>query len=124
MGFLSRRWAKVRQDIQTDETIAKAQVYSRQGIRALPSATAEYLLAKVPIVGWAPRYNPKWALNDVIAGLTLGVMLIPQGLSYAKIATIPIQFGLMSSWLPAVIYTVMGTSKGMQLVLSNDHGCR
>ena len=54
-------------------------------------------------------------LNDVIAGLTLGIMLIPQSLAYAEIATIPVQFGLMSSWLPATLYAFMGTSKGKRL---------
>ena len=116
MGFLSARWAKIGQDIQTDENLARAQVYSRKAVRAFPS--------KVPIVQWAPQYNPRWILNDIVAGLTIGVMLIPQGLSYAKIATIPIQFGLMSSWLPAVIYTVMGTSKGtFLLVIRIDASC-
>lgn len=48
----------------------------------------------------------------MIAGLTVGLMLIPQGLSYAKLADIPVQYGLMSSWLPAAIYAFMGTTKG------------
>ena len=40
-------------------------------------------------------------------------MLIPQGLSYAKIATIPIEHGLYSSWWPAAVAVFLGTSKGM-----------
>lgn len=48
-----------------------------------------------------------------MAGLTIGVMLIPQGLSYAKIATIPIEHGLYSSWLPAAIAVFLGTSKDL-----------
>jgi MFS superfamily sulfate permease-like transporter len=56
--------------------------------------------------------SSRWLLNDLIAGLTVGLMLIPQGLSYAKLAGIPVQYGLMSSWLPSAIYAFMGTSKG------------
>jgi len=67
----------------------------------------------VPIVGWLPKYNLRWIVNDVIAGLTLGFLLIPQSLSYAKIATIPVEYGLQSSWLPATLYTFMGSTKGM-----------
>jgi hypothetical protein len=37
---------------------------------------------------------------------------LPQALAYAKIADIPVEIGLMSSWLPGLIYTLMGTSKG------------
>jgi solute carrier family 26 (sodium-independent sulfate anion transporter), member 11 len=65
-----------------------------------------------PIVSWLPRYNYRWLLDDTVAGLTVGLMLIPQALSYAKIATIPVQYGLMSSWLPPSIYAFMGSTKG------------
>jgi sodium-independent sulfate anion transporter 11 len=74
---------------------------------------------KVPIVRWLPKYSRKWLLNDVIAGITIGVLLIPQALAYAKIATISGEFGLMSSWLPPAIYAIMGTSKGMSSYLSS-----
>jgi sodium-independent sulfate anion transporter 11 len=42
------------------------------------------------------------------------LMLIPQSLSYAKIATIPVEYGLMSSWLPPTIYAIMGSTKGIE----------
>jgi sodium-independent sulfate anion transporter 11 len=42
------------------------------------------------------------------------LMLIPQSLSYAKIATIPVEYGLMSSWLPPTLYAIMGSTKGEQ----------
>ena len=101
-----------KQDVRTDVTWNRVARLSVKGAKALPSASAQYVLEKVPIVGWLPRYNYRWLINDVIAGLTLGLMLIPQGLSYAKIATIPVQYGLMSSWLPASLYAFMGTTKG------------
>lgn len=102
----------VKNDLRTDVTWRKAGRLANGGARAFPSASKQYLLDKVPIVGWLPRYNPRWILNDVIAGLTVGLMLIPQGLSYATLATIPVQYGLMSSWLPGAIYAFMGTAKG------------
>lgn len=102
----------VKDDLRTDVTWNKAIQLTIQGAKALPSASARYMIEKVPIVGWLPRYNHRWLLNDVIAGLTLGLMLIPQGLSYAKLATIGVQYGLMSSWLPSALYAFMGTTKG------------
>ena len=103
---------KVKSEVQNDENLIRARRYAVQGFRALPSATAQYIVEKVPIVQWLPKYSPRWLPDDVIAGITLGVLLIPQGLSYAKIARIPVEFGLMASWLPALIYAFMGTSKG------------
>lgn len=102
----------VKNDLRTDATWNKAGRLTSKAARALPSASKQYLVDKVPILGWLPRYNPRWIINDVIAGLTLGLMLIPQGLSYATLATIPVQYGLMSSWLPGAVYAVMGTTKG------------
>ncbi|KAF4335442.1 hypothetical protein FBEOM_10679 [Fusarium beomiforme] len=102
---------KAKSDVRNDVTWNRAARLSVKGAKALPSGAAQYLSDKVPIVGWLPRYNPRWLVNDLIAGLTLGLMLIPQGLSYAKIADIPVEYGLMSSWLPAVIYAVMGSTK-------------
>jgi len=102
----------IKHDLRTDVTWNRAAELGVKGARALPSASVRYVVEKFPIIGWLPRYNYRWILNDVIAGLTVGLMLIPQGLSYAKIATIPVQYGLMSSWLPASIYGFMGTTKG------------
>lgn len=106
---------RVKEDIRTDVTWNRVARYGIQGARAAPAAAGLYVLEKAPIVGWLPRYDYRWILNDFIAGLTLAIMLVPQSLAYAKIATIPVQYGLMSSWLPAVLYTFMGTSKGRVL---------
>lgn len=103
---------RIKSDLRNDVTWNRAARLSVKGARALPSGAAQYAIDKVPIVGWLPRYNPRWLVNDLIAGLTIGLMLIPQGLSYAKIAEIPVEYGLMSSWLPAAMYAVMGTTKG------------
>lgn len=102
----------IKDDFKTDVTWNRVIRLSVQGARALPRASVQYTLDKFPIIGWLPRYNYRWVFNDIVAGLTLGLMLIPQGLSYAKIATIPVQYGLMSSWFPSAVYCFMGTAKG------------
>ncbi|CZS95826.1 related to sulfate permease SutB [Rhynchosporium graminicola] len=101
--------------VRTDTTANRVRDFVVKSAPRLTSATAHYLLDKVPIVSWLPRYHPSWLLTDAIAGLTIGVMLIPQGLAYAKIATIPIENGLYSSWIPAAIYVFMGTSKDLSI---------
>lgn len=103
-------------DVRTDYTWNRVGSLAKRGLKAAPTAAGHYAIDKFPIIGWLPRYNPRWIINDVIAGLTLGLMLIPQSLSYAKIATIPVEYGLMSSWLPPAIYTLMGSTKGANIV--------
>jgi sodium-independent sulfate anion transporter 11 len=56
---------------------------------------------------------PKWLVGDAIAGISVGLLLVPQAVTYSALAGVPIQTALLSSWLPGMIYTVTGTSKGM-----------
>ncbi|KAI1403031.1 sulfate transporter 4.1 [Hypoxylon fuscum] len=103
----------VREELQTDVTLNRVAKFARTTPRKLPSATRQYLLDKLPIIQWLPRYSPPWLIQDFMAGLTVGVLLIPQGLAYAKIATIPIENGLYSCWVPAAVMVFMGTSKDL-----------
>ncbi|KAI8942890.1 hypothetical protein NX059_000930 [Plenodomus lindquistii] len=113
MEYLRNTGRKTKEAIATDITLQRTVRYGEKAIRATPSVAGQYLIEKVPVVHWLPRYNPRWLLNDVLAGITVGVLLIPQSLAYAKIATIPGEFGLMSSWLPNFLYFFMGTSKDL-----------
>lgn len=117
MAF-NRRVEALKEELRTDTTLNTAVKYAREAPRKFVPAASQYLLDKVPIAQWLPRYSPTWLLPDAIAGLTIGVMLIPQGLAYAQIATIHIENGLYSSWVPAAVAVFMGTSKGE---LANDY---
>ncbi|KAK9767694.1 Sulfate permease 2 [Basidiobolus ranarum] len=68
-----------------------------------------------PFGVWITRYNRKWLLGDVIAGITIGIMLVPQALAYAQLATVPVQYGLYSSFLGIAIYCLFGTSKDLSV---------
>ncbi len=65
----------------------------------------------LPIFDWLPNYNKSWLKGDLGAGLTVGVMLIPQGMAYASIAGLPAVYGLYASIIPLLIYAIFGTSR-------------
>jgi len=64
-----------------------------------------------PILDWLPNYKKDWLKGDIGAGLTVGVMLIPQGMAYASIAGMPAVYGLYASIVPIIIYAILGTSR-------------
>jgi SulP family sulfate permease len=64
-----------------------------------------------PIFDWLPKYKKGWLKGDIGAGLTVGVMLIPQGMAYASIAGLPAVYGLYASIVPLIIYAIFGTSR-------------
>ncbi|MFO8029994.1 MAG: solute carrier family 26 protein [Cyclonatronaceae bacterium] len=64
-----------------------------------------------PILTWLPGYDTGMFRGDLAAGLTVGVMLIPQAMAYALIAGMPPVYGLYASLVPLIIYGIMGTSR-------------
>ncbi|XP_075514253.1 putative sulfate transporter 3.4 [Primulina tabacum] len=64
-----------------------------------------------PIFKWAPGYSFQLLKSDVVSGLTIGSLAIPQGISYAKLANLPPIIGLYSSFVPPLIYSVLGSSR-------------
>ncbi|GAV79512.1 Sulfate_transp domain-containing protein/STAS domain-containing protein/Sulfate_tra_GLY domain-containing protein, partial [Cephalotus follicularis] len=65
----------------------------------------------VPVFDWLPNYNLRLLRYDLLAGITIASLAIPQGISYAKLASIPPIIGLYSSFVPPLIYAIFGSSK-------------
>lgn len=65
----------------------------------------------IPILTWLPAYQSRDLKGDVSAGLTVGVMLIPQGMAYAMLAGMPPIYGLYASIIPLILYAIFGTSR-------------
>lgn len=98
-----------------------------------------------PILTWLPRYNLTWLKMDLIAGLTVGLTVVPQALAYAAVAGLPVQvrtcgvctslffyrsrnlqlydmwccfvlqYGLYSAFMGGFIYCIFGSSKDITL---------
>jgi SulP family sulfate permease len=65
----------------------------------------------LPFIDWITNYRKDFLQGDLTAGLTVGVMLIPQGMAYAMLAGLPPIYGLYASTIPLIIYALFGTSR-------------
>ncbi|XP_035198366.1 sodium-independent sulfate anion transporter isoform X5 [Oxyura jamaicensis] len=70
---------------------------------------------RLPVLGWLPRYSPGWLQLDLIAGVTVGLTVVPQALAYAEVAGLPPQYGLYSSFVGCFVYCFLGTAKDVTL---------
>uniref|UniRef100_A0A7N0UN54 STAS domain-containing protein n=1 Tax=Kalanchoe fedtschenkoi TaxID=63787 RepID=A0A7N0UN54_KALFE len=71
--------------------------------------------AVFPILKWGRDYNLKKLRGDLIAGLTIASLCIPQDIGYAKLAYLQPQYGLYSSFVPPLIYAFMGSSRDIAI---------
>uniref|UniRef100_A0A3Q2EHZ1 Solute carrier family 26 member 10 n=1 Tax=Cyprinodon variegatus TaxID=28743 RepID=A0A3Q2EHZ1_CYPVA len=67
---------------------------------------------RVPLISWLPSYRlRKWILGDAIAGLTVGILHIPQGMAFALLTSVAPIYGLYTSFFPVVLYMIFGTGR-------------
>lgn len=65
----------------------------------------------IPILDWLQSYSTDEFKGDLNAGITVGIMLIPQGMAYAVLAGLPPIYGLYASIVPLILYAIFGTSR-------------
>ncbi|XP_039117467.1 probable sulfate transporter 3.5 [Dioscorea cayenensis subsp. rotundata] len=84
-------------------------------LQDLPPRTKAHRILKyfVPILEWGPRYTFNEFRYDLLAGITVASLAIPQGISYARLAEIPPIIGLYSSFVPPLVYAIFGSSKNL-----------
>ncbi len=73
---------------------------------------------RIPGVRVLATYQPSWLRRDVVAGIVLTTLLVPQGMAYAELAGLPVITGLYTSILCLIGYALFGPSR--ILVLGPD----
>lgn len=71
-----------------------------------PPETVQRVL---PITAWLPAYERDWLRADVLAGLTMWAILVPQALAYAELAGMPAVTGLYAAFGAMLVYPLFGS---------------
>ena len=72
----------------------------------------------IPILSWLPNYQGKWLRTDIIAGLTIMALLVPEGMAYAELAGMPPQTAFYAAPIGLILYAVFGSSRQLVVAVS------
>jgi len=88
----------------------------QQSILCSPLCVKRFFMKILPCLHWLPKYNVgRDGMKDLMAGMMLSVVLIPQGMAYAQLAAVPPVYGLYACIMPPLLYAFLGGSKEMHI---------
>lgn len=104
--------------IDTADTYVEGEPTTLEWIKeGLPTGPGllRYFYNLFPFTHWITHYNAQWLAGDLVAGITVGCVVVPQSMAYAKLAALPVQFGLYSSFMGVLVYWFFATSKDITI---------
>src|SRR5262247_3486363 len=78
---------------------------------AIAARSASIARRLLPVLGWLPDYRREWLMPDVLAGLAVWAVMVPEGMAYAGIVGVPPIMGLITIVPPLIAYALFGTSR-------------
>lgn len=102
--------------LKADNICRSTGNYLKKNYKPTPNCMKNYFFKRLPIFEWVLNYDIKQCfVKDLIAGLTLGIVHIPQGMAYSMMAGTPAINGLYVSFFSIALYLLFGTSKHLSV---------
>ncbi|KAL0709459.1 hypothetical protein Bca4012_016437 [Brassica carinata] len=91
-------------------------ILSRWRAKIKRMSLVDWVETLFPCFRWIRTYRwSEYFKLDLMAGITVGIMLVPQAMSYAKLAGLPPIYGLYSSFVPIFVYAIFGSSRQLAI---------
>ncbi|MBZ3882877.1 Solute carrier family 26 member 10 [Sciurus carolinensis] len=104
--------AEKEQELRTEPRWSGLRLWRRPARACSRPGAWRLLMTRLPLLRWLPRYRWRaWLLGDAVAGVTVGVVHVPQGMAFALLTSVPPVFGLYTSFFPVLIYSLLGTGR-------------
>lgn len=104
-------WRELADSLKETVLPRKTKLFQSLKQEPAPKRVVSILQGIFPILCWCQNYKATKFKRDLMAGLTLASLCIPQSIGYATLAKLDPQYGLYTSVVPPLIYAVMGTSR-------------
>ncbi|KAI2467027.1 sulfate permease [Annulohypoxylon bovei var. microspora] len=111
----SRNASQSHPDVEPYDEKDPTAVDWLQSVTPTPRDVFHYFYRLFPFLHWITRYNLTWFIGDLIAGVTVGAVVVPQGMAYALLAELEPQYGLYSSFMGVLLYWFFATSKDITI---------
>ncbi|KAK9303313.1 hypothetical protein QLX08_005058 [Tetragonisca angustula] len=93
---------------------AKSTVYEKMS-RCSKDSCYDYAKRRLPILWWARGYKFSWLAQDALAGFTVGLTAVPQGIAYGIVAELSPEYGLYASFMASFVYIIFGSCKSITI---------
>ncbi|XP_043268446.1 sodium-independent sulfate anion transporter-like isoform X2 [Venturia canescens] len=75
----------------------------------------DYIKRRLPFIDWSRSYKKTWILQDALAGITVGLTAIPQGIAYGIVAGLNPEYGLYSAFMASFVYILFGSCRNITI---------
>lgn len=109
-GFHHRMFLEPQEEERSMKALLLKQ--AKKTCSCTPAKIKDRVLGFFPILQWLPKYKPKeYLLGDIMSGVIVGVLLVPQSIAYSLLAGLEPIYGLYTSFFSSIIYCIFGTSR-------------
>ncbi|KMQ95241.1 sodium-independent sulfate anion transporter [Lasius niger] len=99
--------------VSTIEHIAIAKAFVAKWYKK--NTCDDYVKRRLPVLDWLPRYRSTWIFQDALAGITVGLTAVPQGIAYGIVAGLNAEYGLYAAFMASFIYVICGSCENITI---------